>query len=31
VPAAGALLLAAWPRFDGATGLPVRAWAICPQ
>ena len=31
LPAAGALLLAAWPRFEGATGLPVRAWAICPQ
>ena len=31
VPPTGALLLAAWPRFDGATGLPVRAWAICPQ
>lgn len=31
VPATGALLLAAWPRFDGATGLPVRAWAICPE
>jgi len=31
VPAAGALLLAAWPRLDGATGLPVRAWAICPE
>ena len=31
VPPTGALLFAAWPRFDGATGLPVRAWAICPQ
>ena len=31
VPPAGALLLAAWPRLDGATGLPVRAWAICPE
>ena len=31
VPEAGALLLAAWPRFDGATGLPARAWAICPD
>ena len=31
VPPTGALLLAAWPRFDGATGLPVRAWAICPE
>ena len=31
VPATGALLFAAWPRFDGATGLPVRVWAVCPQ
>ncbi len=30
VPAAGALLFAAWPRFEGATGLPVRVWAVCP-
>lgn len=29
VPAAGALLFAAWPRIEGANGLPVRAWAIC--
>lgn len=28
VPAAGALLFAAWPRIEGATGLPVRVWAI---
>ena len=30
VPPAGAILVAAWPRLEGATGLPVRAWAICP-
>lgn len=29
VPAAGAILVAAWPRLEGATGLPVRVWAIC--
>lgn len=29
VPAAGAVLVAAWPRLEGATGLPVRVWAIC--
>lgn len=29
VPEAGALLFAAWPRIQGATGLPVRVWAIC--
>ncbi len=28
VPPAGALLLAAWPNIQGATGLPVRVWAI---
>lgn len=28
VPEAGALLFAAWPRIEGATGLPVRVWAI---
>ncbi len=28
VPPAGALLLAAYPNIIGATGLPVRAWAI---
>lgn len=28
VPAAGAILVAAWPRLEGATGLPVRVWAI---
>lgn len=31
VPAAGAVLVAAWPRLEGATGLPVRVWAICPE
>ena len=29
VPEAGALLVCAWPRFEGANGLPVRVWAIC--
>ena len=28
VPPAGALLLAAYPNITGATGLPVRVWAI---
>lgn len=28
VAPAGAILFAAWPRFKGATGLPVRVWAI---
>ena len=31
VPAAGAVLVAAWPRLQGANGLPVRVWAICPE
>lgn len=30
VPAAGAILVASWPRLEGATGLPARVWAICP-
>ncbi len=29
VPAAGAVLVAAWPNFKGANGLPVRVFAIC--
>ena len=29
VPPAGAVLIAAWPHIEGATGLPVRVWAIC--
>jgi len=29
VPQAGALLFAAYPRIEGATGLPVRVWAVC--
>ena len=29
VPPAGAILFASWPRIEGATGLPVRVWAIC--
>lgn len=28
VPASGALIFIAFPRIEGATGLPVRAWAI---
>lgn len=28
LPAAGAILVAAWPNIKGATGLPVRAFAI---
>lgn len=28
VPAAGAILIAAWNRLEGATGLPARVWAI---
>ena len=28
VAPAGAILFAAWPRIEGATGLPVRALAI---
>lgn len=31
VPAAGAVLVAAWPRLEGATGLPARVWAICRE
>ncbi len=31
VPEAGAILFAAWPRFENATGLPVRVWAVCPE
>lgn len=28
LPPAGAVLFAAWPKIKGATGLPVRVWAI---
>ncbi|MEG1799689.1 MAG: cyclase family protein, partial [Synergistaceae bacterium] len=28
VAPAGAVLIAAWPRIEGATGLPVRVWAL---
>ncbi len=28
VPAAGAILVAAWPRIEDAVGLPVRVWAV---
>ncbi len=31
VPPAGAVLFAAWPHIEGATGLPVRVWAICEE
>lgn len=31
VPAAGAILIAAWTRIEGATGLPVRVWAIAEE
>ena len=31
VAPAGALLVAAWPRIEGATGLPVRVLAITPK
>ena len=28
LPATGAIIFVAWPRISGATGLPVRAWAV---
>ena len=28
VAPAGAILFAAWPNFEGATGLPARVWAV---
>ncbi len=28
VPATGAIIFVAWPRVSGATGMPVRAWAV---
>lgn len=31
VAPAGAILLAAWPNIEGATGLPVRVVAITPK
>jgi len=31
LPPAGAVLIAAWPNFTGATGLPVRCWAVCEE
>lgn len=31
VPPAGALLFAAWPRIEGATGLPARVWAVVEE
>lgn len=30
IPATGAILFSAWANIKGATGLPVRAWAVCP-
>ena len=31
VPAAGAIVIAAFLRIEGATGLPVREWAITEE
>ena len=31
LPCAGAVLFAAWPKIKGATGLPVRVWAVCEE
>ena len=31
VAPAGALLIAAWPNIKGATGMPVRAFAVTPK
>ncbi|MBQ4051988.1 MAG: cyclase family protein [Oscillospiraceae bacterium] len=31
VPEAGAILVAAWANIEGATGLPVRVWAIAEE
>ena len=31
LPPAGAVLIAAWPNLVGATGLPVRCWAVCEE
>jgi len=31
VPAAGAILFASWPNFEGANGLPCRVFAICEE
>jgi kynurenine formamidase len=28
LPATGAIIFIAYPRVEGATGLPVRAWAV---
>ena len=28
---AGAILVAAWPRIEGASGMPVRVYAITPK
>lgn len=31
LPAAGAVLFASWPNFEGANGLPCRVFAVCEQ
>ena len=31
VPPAGAIVFVAWPRIEGATGLPARVWAVCEE
>ena len=31
VPAAGAIVFAVFPPIEGATGLPVRMWAVVPE
>lgn len=30
-PPAGAIVFVAWPRIEGASGLPVRVWAVCEE
>lgn len=29
VPPVGAIIFVAWPRIEGASGLPARVWAVC--
>ncbi|MBQ6395226.1 MAG: cyclase family protein, partial [Atopobiaceae bacterium] len=29
LPATGAIIFIAYPRIEGATGLPARVWAVC--
>lgn len=31
VPPAGAIVFVAWPRIEGASGLPARVWAVCEE